>query len=53
MFTAQCKIFYEQWLSQQEKEVPKEKEIVFSNKVSWMDARIQRKSTQAKQKVSN
>ena len=32
MFKAQCKIFYEQWLSQQEKEVPEEKKIVFSNK---------------------
>ena len=38
MFTAQCKIFYEQWLSQQEKEVPEEKKIVFSNKWirGWM-----------------
>ena len=31
-FKARCKIFYEQWLSQQEKEVPEEKKIVFSNK---------------------
>ena len=38
MFKAQCKIFYEQWLSQQEKEVPEEKKIVFSNKWirGWM-----------------
>ena len=32
MFKAQCKIFYEQWLSQQEQEVPEEKKIEFSNK---------------------
>ena len=31
MFKVQCKVFYEQWLSQQEKEVPEEKKIVFSN----------------------
>ena len=38
MFKAQYKIFYEQWLSQQEKEVPEEKKIVFSNKWirGWM-----------------
>ena len=38
MFKASCKIFYEQWLSQQEKEVPEEKKIVFSNKWirGWM-----------------
>ena len=32
MFNAQCKIFYEQWLLQQEKEFPEEKKIVYSNK---------------------
>ena len=32
MFKAQCKIFYEQWLLQQEKEFPEEKKIVYSNK---------------------
>ena len=32
MFKAQCKIFHKQWQSQQEKEVPEEKKIVFSNK---------------------
>ena len=38
MFKAPCKIFYEQCLSQQEKEVPEEKKIVFSNKWirGWM-----------------
>ena len=38
MFKVQCKVFYEQWLSQQEKEVPEEKKIVFSNKWirGWM-----------------
>ena len=38
MFKTQCKIFYEQWLSPQEKEVPEEKKIVFSNKWirGWM-----------------
>ena len=38
MFKVQCKIFYEQWLSQQENEVPEEKKIVFSNKWirGWM-----------------
>ena len=38
MFKPQCKIFYEQWLSQQEKEVPEEKKIMFSNKWirGWM-----------------
>ena len=34
MFKAQCKIFHEQWLSQQEKEVPEEKKIMFSN--TWI-----------------
>ena len=32
MFKEQCKIFYEQWLSQEEEEIPEEKKIVFSNK---------------------
>ena len=32
MFKVQCKIFYEQWLLQQEKEFPEEKKIVYSNK---------------------
>ena len=38
MFKAQCKIFHKQWLLQQEKEVPEEKKIVFSNKWirGWM-----------------
>jgi len=38
MFKAQCKIVYEQWLSQQEEEIPEEKKIVFSNKWirGWM-----------------
>ena len=38
MFKPQCKIFYKQWLSQQEKEVPEEKKIMFSNKWirGWM-----------------
>ena len=30
-FKAQCKMLYEQWLSQQQKWVPEEKKIVFSN----------------------
>ena len=52
MFNAHCQIFYEQWLLQQEKEVPEEKGIMFSNK--WIRRKsTQRKSTQAKQKVSN
>ena len=36
MFKPRCKIFYEQW--QQEKEVPEEKKIMFSNKWirGWM-----------------
>ena len=39
MFKVQCNIFYEQWLLQQEKEVPEEKKIVFSNK--WIRGRMQ------------
>ena len=33
MFKAQCKLFYDQWLSQQPDEIPEEKRTtVFSNK---------------------
>ena len=39
MFKVQCKIFYEQWLSQQKKEIPEEKKIVFSNK--WIRGLMQ------------
>ena len=38
MFKSQCKLLYDEWLSQQETEVPEEKKIVFSNKWirGWM-----------------
>ena len=38
MFKTQYKIFYEQWLAQQSKKVPKVKKIVFSNRwvQNWM-----------------
>ena len=38
MFKTQRKIFYEQWLAQQSKEVPEEQKIVFSNRwiQNWM-----------------
>ena len=38
MFKSQCKLFYEQWMSQQSEEVPEENRILFSNKWirNWM-----------------
>eukprot|EP00794_Sanderia_malayensis_P013649 gene13649-15078_t len=36
MFKAQCQVFYDQWLAQQDEDVPEGKKIVFSNNwIKW------------------